>query len=155
MDVAVPKGWTGELAVVVAAVLTEFYPQILDTPVALFAIGCFPWHGLMEMSMLTSEEVAADPMLIEPAEMAAWKHYNFAVNLVAWVPGESLARKMADIYRVAPARDRGTIVDAFIRACADAAASRAVSEVLDSFNRDSQFRVSVSHPDDGREFYPR
>ena len=148
-----PKDWTAQLATVMAATLRDFSSQIRDTSVVMFAIDCFPWQGSIGLSILTSEESNADPAMMDPSEIAAWRYFNFAEDLAAWKPAKALGRQMSDAYYADEDADRGAIADGFFRACAIAAASPDVARAIDLFKRDSRFRISVSHPDDRREFY--
>ena len=141
------------MADAIAAALREFHPKICDAPVAIFAVGCFPWHGFVELSLLTAKELNEEPALIDQAEMAAWRYYNFAFDLAAWKSTKDLVREMADAYNAASDTDREVISDAFFKACAAAVASAEVTEAVSQLRRDVRFRVSVSHPDDGREFF--
>jgi hypothetical protein len=134
--------------------LSEFHPQIGDTAIAMFEVGCYPWHGFVELSILTAEELNADAALNKPAEMAVWRYYNFATDLAAWVPAQVLERQMSQAYYADEDDDRKAIADAFFRACAAAAATPEVAAAIGLLKRDAGFRISVSHPDDKREFYP-
>ena len=55
----------------------------------MFAIDCTPWHGSIGLSILTSEESNAHPAMVDPSEIAAWRHFNFSENLAAWKPTKS------------------------------------------------------------------
>ena len=88
-----------------------------------------------------------------PSEIAAWQHFDFAETLAAWKPAKALGKQMADAYYAYEDADRREIADGFFRGCAIAAASPEVARAIESFKRDSRFRISVSHPDDRREFY--
>jgi hypothetical protein len=58
----------------------------------------------------------------------------------------------AEVY--AAASDRKAVADAFLTACALAVGRAEPTEAIQLLNRDPRFRISVAHPDDGREFYP-
>ena len=149
----VPEAWMPRLASAIVGAVREFGARRLRRePVVAFALGCFPWHGTIELSVLTADELDADPVLLEPGELAAWHHYNFAVGLSAWEP--ELGRLMSEGYRASGDADRAATVAAFLRACAAAVASPEVAAALASLERDPRFTIGVAHPDDGREFYP-
>lgn len=143
------------MTAVIAAALREILPQVRDTSVVVLAIDCFPWNGSIGLSILTSKESNADPAIMDSAESAAWRHFNFTEHLAAWKPANDLGQQMADAYYSDQDASRGAIADEFFQACAIAAASREVGLAIESFKRDSRFRISVSHPDDGREFFVR
>jgi hypothetical protein len=50
------------------------------------------------LAALTGAEAAADPLLADPAEMAAWRYWNFTAGLPAWRPAERLGREMRTAY---------------------------------------------------------
>jgi hypothetical protein len=151
----VPDDWTSRLASAIAAALREFSGSGLrGEPAAAFDVGCFPWHGSVELSVLTAAALDADPVLAEPGEQSAWPHYDFAAGLPAWEPVAELGRQMANAYRAAGEAGRPAVVEAYLRACAAAVASPLVQEALGALRHDSRFRVSVAHPDDGRQFWP-
>ena len=151
MDVpAVPGEWVARLADTIAAAVREFAPAVGDDRVALFAVDCHPWHGMLGLAVLTADEAGTDPELNNPAEMAAWRHYDFASGLAAGCAFIPLGAEMRSAYYEAGDRP-GTAV-AYLRACAAAAAGPTVAAALDLFKRADGFRLSVAHPDSGREF---
>lgn len=84
--------WMSALAAAVVETLIEF--QSADgTRCSIVAVdlGCYPWHGTLELSILTEEEADRTPELVDPSEAAAWKHYNFAKDLPAWKSGDRIA----------------------------------------------------------------
>lgn len=151
----VPDDWSPRLASAIAAALWEFSTSSLrGEPVIVLDVGCFPWHGSVELSALTATAFDADPALAGPGEQAAWPHYDFAAGLPPWGPAAELGRRMADAYNAAGATGRPAVAEAFLRACTAAIASPEVQQALAALPRDPRFRVSVAHPDDGRQFWP-
>jgi hypothetical protein len=132
-----------------ASAVCEFAPQLVGEAVVLLAVDCHPWHGRIALAALTAAEVAADPPLADPAEMAAWRYYDFTEALSAWQPAARLGREMRAAYE---AGDRPQVADAYLRTCARAVGSAQFTAALACLQRASGFRVSVTHPDDGREF---
>jgi hypothetical protein len=152
---AVPDNWTKRLASAIAVALREYgLTAAQDKPIVAIDVGCFPWHGSVELSILTAEDLDANRMLLEPGEIAAWRHYNFADGSPAWAPTAELGRQMADAYYAAEESGRSATVDAFLRACAAAVASPEVQEAIRAMPRDQRFRISVIHPDNGTQFWP-
>jgi hypothetical protein len=141
--------WTARLAAAIATAVRDFAPALGNDPVALFAVDCHPWHGVIALALLTAEEVVGDPLLSDPAEMAAWHHYNFAAGLPSWQAAVELGREMRAGYE---ASERPAAANAFLGACAAAVSSREVGAALALLRRTSDFRLSVPHPDDGRDF---
>ena len=149
-----PPDWTTQLAAAVTATLHEYGAELPDTPIAVFHVGCYPWHGAVELSLLTAEELATDPLLRAPEEVGAWQHYDFAADMESWEAATPLKRQMARDYADAPEAERPAVVAAYVRACAEAVAAPAVSDALAALNRSQGFRSSVTHPDTHREFHP-
>lgn len=141
--------WQASLANAVAAALRELEPQLKNVSLRMLAIDCHPWNGFLGLAVLTDEDVDGDPLLDDPAEMAAWPHYDCGEGLKSWRSTQSLARAMRDAYA---SGDRGAVVGAFLTACAGALASSAVGAALDDLTRGPKFRLSVAHPDTGKEF---
>lgn len=149
---AVPDDWTARLADAIAAAVREFAPRLQGTEVALLTVTCLPWHGALSLAALTAEEVAADASLADPRATMDWLHGELAEEVEAWERTTPLAHEMRSAYDGSP--DRPAAAVAFLRACARAAATPAVTEAVGLLPRSDEFRVSVPHPDDGREFFP-
>jgi hypothetical protein len=81
--------------------------------------------------------------------MAAWRHHDFTQELLSWQPVAVLGREMQAAYE---AGERPTVAESFLRSCAAAVSSPQVVAALALLERADEFRVSVTHPDDGREF---
>jgi hypothetical protein len=152
IDTPVPDDWMPRLSAAIAATVREFASGLGDTPVALLAVDCHPWHGSVGLSVLTAAEADADGLLADPAEMAAWRHYDFSAGLASWQPAAPLGRSMRAAYEAAA--DRRAAAEAFFRACAEAVACPEAVAALGSLQRRGDFRISVACPDDGREFFP-
>lgn len=146
----VPSDWASRLALAVAETVREFVPVLREAAVELFAIDCHPWHGTVDLAVLTANEVSADPELADPSGMAAWEYYCFSDGLIAWRPVAALGAEMRAEYEAAASRP--TTADGFLRACAQAAVSPEVAAAIEKLNRTLSFRLTVTHPDDGREF---
>lgn len=146
----VPSEWAHRLAEAVADAVREFAPTLGGLPVVLLAVGCYPWHGSVELSVLTADEVVADPELADATEMAAWRHYCFSDRLAAWRPVAALGAAMRAAYEAAT--NPPAVAEEFMRACARAAVSPQVAAAAARLERAAGFRFSVTHPDDGREF---
>ncbi len=150
MGEAVPSDWTPRLAAAVADAIREFAPTLRGSPVVLLAVDCHPWHGSVDLAVLTAGEVAADAGLADPADMAAWQHYCFSDRLAAWRPVAALGAEARRGYEAAA--DPQAAAEAFMRACAAATAHPEVVAAAELLERAAGFRFTVTHPDDGREF---
>jgi hypothetical protein len=150
METPVPDDWVPRLAATVAATIREFAPRLGGIPVKMLAVDCHPWNGFVGLAVLTADEAIKDGTLADPSEMAAW-HYGFSEGLASWRPAAPLGSLMRAAYEAAD--DRRAVAEAFLRACAVAMTSPDVAAALESLVRVGDFRISVAHPDDGREFF--
>lgn len=105
---------------------------------------------MVGLAILTGEELANNRMLAEPAEMAAWRHYDFASQLAAGRSFIPLGEQMRSAYYQAENRPR--TAEAFLEACAVAVTAPPVTAALELLKREKGFRISVTHPDSNREF---
>jgi len=147
--VTLPDRWVSRLEKAISAALREFAPRVAGSPIAVFAVDCHPWHGKIGLSILTSAEAVAVPVLTAPAEMAAWQNFDFARELSSRHLFTDIEREMEIAYRT---NDRKTAVEAFLSACAAAAESSEAASALALLHKAPGFRISVAHPDDGREY---
>ena len=144
--------WTTRLAKVIEEALTEFRGHVQDD-IEMFAVDCSPWNGFLGLALLTGAEVEQDSLLHDPAEMAAWKYFDFGSGLRSWAPTGELGRQMQQEYQAAnDAHD--AIAERFFRACAEALAADGVQQELRRYSLGKTFRISVCHPDSGQEYYP-
>jgi hypothetical protein len=145
----IPDDWAPRLASAISAAMREFAPLVGAEPLAMLALDCHPWHGTLGLAALTAREVASDNLLADPAEMAAWRYFDFAQEFPSWKVVSDLGKRMRLDYE---AGDRLAVAEAFMRACAAAISSKSVGDALAAFVRTDGFRLSVAHPDDRREF---
>lgn len=150
----VPDDWTPRLASALTVAVRQFCTALEAESVVCFDIGCFPWHGCIELSALTAAELDADPAIASPREVAAWRFYNFSDGVASWAETAELGKRMSQAYYAAEDDTRATTAEAFMRACATAAAVPEVEAALSSLPKDPRFRVRVAHPDSGLEFGP-
>ena len=153
----VPDDWTLRLAQAIATAIRDFHKSSLKgSPVVAFDLGCFPWHGRIELSFLTAADLDADPGLFDRSEIASWPHYDFVGVTGLWPDGKELGQQMADLYSdTDDVRDdiRDRVVGAFLLASAEAVATPEVTAALNELTRDPRFQIWVQHPDTGQEFY--
>ncbi len=148
--------WTPRLADALAGAIREIAPRLGGEPVVMLAVDCHPWDRTLGLSLLTRAEAAADALLADPAEVAAWRWFDFARDLTAWGPAAALGDEMRAAYEAddsdVASSDRPAVAAAFLRACAAALQSAQVGDALARLTRADGFRLSAAHPDDGREF---
>jgi hypothetical protein len=142
--------WTSRLVGTLAITLRELPANLEGFSIALLAVDCLPWHGTIGLAALTATEIAADPELADPTEMAAWLHYGLSDRLAAWQSAAVLGEEMRFAYE--SAADPPRVAEAFLRACARAVAHPEVLAAAQRLNLTADFRFTVTHPDDGREF---
>lgn len=156
IDTLVPDAWTRRLAAALASAIAEAAAELRGVPVVRLAVDCHPWNGILLLAVLTAAEADADAALLDPREMAAWDRHAMSDRLPAWALVEALEWEMRAAYESAAqtAGDHKVVAEAYFRACAAAAANPEVAAALDLFERDPRFRVTITHPDNNREFYP-
>lgn len=126
--------------------------QDLHCEMAAFAVDCQPWNGGLFLAFLTSEELAGDQMLLDPAEMAAWKYYAFSRRYGDDRICSCLCSVMRAAYSAASGH-QGTVADDFFAACAQAVASEQVQSAVRRFPLAADFHVFVVHPDSGKDYF--
>jgi hypothetical protein len=149
MNVTVPHDWTPRLSSAIAGALCEFTQHVGAEPLVMLALDCHPWNGDIGISALTANEAAINMSLNDPAEMAAWRFFDFAGDFDSWQVVTELGQQMKSAYY---SGDRHAVVESFFIACAAAITSDVVDEAIERFIRIDGFRFSVAHPDNGREF---
>lgn len=135
----------------VAAALERLCHAIGDLPIVRLSLDCHPWNGTIELALLTLEEARQHPDLLDPSEMAAWRHFAFTAADTKWRETiADLEAEMAVAYGATD--DRDAIVRYYLELCAAALRSPEVSIVLSRFVRAEDFAFSVTHPDTDEEF---
>lgn len=146
--------WSVRLCAVLAAALQEVASVLGDSHTfAALDLGCFPWHGSLELSLLTAAEFQADPGLKDVEEVASWQYQAISDDLGSWRGAVGLEQSMKAAYD-GSGQERQRVARGFMRACARAMADPGVQSALCLLSRHSQFRVYVVHPDTGESFYP-
>ena len=141
-----------DLTTLVSTALGEFRAGI-DDEMEMFAVDCHPWNGVIVLAFLTHAELKDAPFLSEAAEMAAWKYYDFGAGLACWYSASEIGSIMRTAYEKA-GDIRSTVATQFLQACAEAVASKPVQDVLFTYRLAEKFKITISHPDTGEEFYP-
>jgi hypothetical protein len=141
--------WQHQLSLAIANTVGALRAQLADDALVMLAVDCHPWNGGVYLAALTQSEVDADPSLADPAEMAAWKYYDFGESCSNWNV-DSLCDTMRNDYYSSD--DHDTIAQGYLRSCAAALADEAVVLALRHLVLHDGFRVSVTHPDDGSEY---
>jgi hypothetical protein len=135
------KDFQSKLATALAAELNSRLPQFLDETVCIFDLGCYPWHGYLELSFLTANEASQSP----PPTIAEWRFYNFVPN---WPRVADLGHAMQNHW--AEAHDMKGVAESYLQASAAAVCSAKVSSALATYRRTSTFYTRVLNPDDLR-----
>ena len=141
--------WQDSLSQVLANTLHAFAPQLKDDALVMLAVDCHPWNGAIYLAALTQSEVDADSSLADPSEMASWKHYDFAESLSEFNV-KSLCETMQNDYDSTD--DNDTVARTYLSLCAAALADEQITSALRKFQLPDDFRVTVTHPDDGTEY---
>jgi hypothetical protein len=141
--------WSSDLAQFISAALAEFRAQATDK-IEQFAVDCHPWNGVVVLAFLTTKEVKESPWLAETEEMAAWKFYDFASALSC--SSAELGSRMQELYEQGD--DKAKVAERFFMACAAAVASKPVQDMLSKYKLSENFKITIPHPDTGKEYYP-
>ena len=144
------ENWRGDLTEFLSAALDEFRLATTDL-MEQFALDCHPWNGIIVLAFLTTREVEESPFLADCKEMAAWRFYDFASTLSCSRP--TLSSMMRQIYEQA-GDDKAKVAEQFFLACAAAVASKPVREVLSKYKLSRSFKITIPHPDTGKEYFP-
>jgi hypothetical protein len=145
--------WASNFAGIVAATIAELAPKFAGESIAMFAIDCHPWNGILALCALTESECVEDPELRDPAEMAAWRFFDCSNGVSAWSAATALSESMRVAYDSAD--DRASVGITYLQYCADALADSRVADAVSKLDVSSKFRFSVTHPDDGTEYCDR
>lgn len=148
---SVTQTWKDNFAQILIDTLMKLHESIGNIPLSMIAIDCHPWHGGLYLAILQFSEVNCDPNLANLDEMAAWQMYDCAQSLSQWQPINKLAQKMGDDYSQATI-SKAIIAENYFQACADVLSSDKVSTIIQKFQLQDNFRISVAHPDHGKEF---
>jgi len=143
--------WITGLSGAIANSLVEFRGKVQEQ-IVIFAVDCHPWNGVLDLALLTASEVKHEPLLADPAEMAAWRHFHFSSGLASWRAAAELELQMRAAYERA-GEDRAGVAEDYFRACAAAVASSRVQQSLSGYKLRDDFRISVPHPDTEKEYY--
>ena len=145
--------WTARLSRAIVASLTAYKRELKEETIRVLAVDCAPWNGVLSLAVLTEAETLEDPLLEDPAEMAAWNQYDFAASLDAWATTGRLAIEMKRDWT--DAAEHAHAARRYFRACAAALATDDVRACLREFSLSETFRTSVTDPDTGDEFVTR
>lgn len=92
-----------------------------------------------------------DPLLLNPAEMAAWRFFDFCSDYESWRQAAVLKAEMKKAYAESTSK-ASTALDYF-HASARPLMSGRVASALAAFTVTHDFRLSVANPDTSEEFY--
>ena len=116
----------------------------------MLAVDCHPWHGHLGLVVLKTSEIEKNPRLDDPGEMATWDLFDLSKGLPSHEELKLLGKEMALSYRAAESPSK--VADNYMRMCSAAMKTDLVGSKLTNFTLAPTFRLSVAHPDDGREF---
>lgn len=130
------------LAAAVADELGRWEARLASETMVIFDLGCYPWHGYLELSFLTANEPQLSERLAED-NIAEWRLYNFAPQ---WPAGKPLAQRMKEHWSKDP--NKAGVSELYFSICAEAMLSGRVSSALASYKLHPTFHVRVLNPDD-------
>lgn len=139
-----------DLEDIVTRELRTWQPALAAETMRAFDLGCFPWHGYLELSFLTADE----PQLVADADaykqIGEWKLYNFASKRDSSLrrQREELGARMAKSW--SNSDDKRAATEGFLQAAVLVLKSEAVRHELEKFQRVKDFVVTVFDPDNHR-----
>jgi len=139
--------WVNRLAEVFAKIIREMAVQLEGQTVVYLDISCFAWHGLINLSLLTAEELDNNPTIGTRAEVAVWRFFACDEPSKSWSSLGEIGHEMRLIYE-AENEKCAEIATKFVQICATVAQSQTVESALKNLTRDSRFQVWVFHPDE-------
>lgn len=140
--------WRNKLSQAIVNAVPILQARLGDDALVILALDCHPWNGGLYLAALTQSEVNADPLLCDPAEMAAWRHYHFTEGL-AWNVDSLCDAMKTDYYS---SEDHDATAESYLRSCAAALSDETVVRALRPLPLHNDFRLSVTHPDHGTEY---
>jgi hypothetical protein len=138
-------GFTNPLSLAIAKELEIQQSNLSSENMRVFDLGCFPWHGYLELSFLTDNE----PQLNERSPLGViggWRLYNFVSK---WHATMGLGAQMQRDWELAPSSDlKARVTERYLKACAFAMLSTEVSSRLSHYRLAPDFQLRVVDPDD-------
>lgn len=141
--------WRNQLSLAIVNAVHILPARLGNDALLMLALDCHPWNGGLYLAALTQSEVNADPTLCDPAEMAAWRNYHFAERGLDWNIDSLCDTMKTDYYS---SEDRDAVAQSYLRSCAAALSDETVVRALRPLLLHNDFRLSVTHPDDGTEY---
>lgn len=133
--------------------------QLRYDKIRALAIGCFPWHGSLYLSILTGREDFCEEKEnnrdFGKWSTAEWRYNDFTSTPDEnWPYAKDLTEQMTAYYNSGDERERLLRADNIFRACAKALLSPTVSRALEfyGFNLSADFEFGVidyDHPNKG------
>lgn len=110
-------------------------------------LGCFPWHGYLELSFLTTHEPQMKGIRDKKACTGNWRLYDFPHTFVSgWPQAIDLAKRMKRTY--AAYAEPAAFAQSCFEACARALRSKQVARALSDYRLTDDFELRVLDPDD-------
>ncbi len=115
-----------------------------------FDLGCFPWHGYLELSFLTVDEQKMLAGADSYSRIAQWRLYNFASKHDSPLrrQREQLGARMREAWT--NSEDKRVVTENFLQAAVLVLTSHAIRNELTKFRCADGFAVTVFDPDNHR-----
>lgn len=136
-----PSDFERELAAAIADELREAAPRLAGRVLRSVALDVHPWHGHINLAVLTDDDPPYASRREQRAEMASWQ--LFEIVPAPWPRAAGAAAAMRAAYQA----NRGT-GDAFLAAAARSLDDARVTDVLAAYPLAPEFERFVGHPDD-------
>jgi hypothetical protein len=140
------QSFTDKLIEITARELGFWRGRFAFENMRVFNMGCHPWHGSLEPSFLTTQELF-DEATYGKWAIGDWRLYHFTETWNSgWPQASSLEEWMAQQYD--DSDDPRAMAEEFFVACAKAITSEQVMNELRQYTLAPDFEVSVFNPDD-------
>jgi hypothetical protein len=128
------------------AYLEKHSSEFKDDTIRVLDIGCFPWHGYMEFSFLTTNESFLEEKYGKYA-IGDWRLYCFNYNLVGDVESFTyITDEMNSIWE--RTENKYEFTEALLLACAEVARSEQLMAAFKKYSVTEDFELTVFHGDD-------
>lgn len=138
--------FSGKLTIALANELRFWRDRLFSEQIRAFNLGCYPWHGYLELSFLTTNEHFVDN---DDAKwmVGDWRWYDFTSGWNSkWEQAEELAKWINEYYENSANAKKAA--DEIFRACAKAVTSPEVEAELKKYSLTDDFEVSVFNGDE-------
>ncbi len=135
------------LSEIIATCLRQWQHRLHFEAMRALDLGCFPWHGYLELSFLTTQEMFEETEDNDKWEnIGDWRWYNFNEECRDWEEFKHLTQWIRGKW-YQPEKEREAEIEPLFEASARALSSPPVIQELRNYLLTPDFQLSVFHPD--------